>query len=182
MRVDGISPLSLLILLHYLYSDEVLAIWDRRINLALAGDRRGLSINANAIKSDLQTLARALDLHALETVLQAPVKRIPASTIPRDLAELSTFVQGDRSEVPESMRPDVLLEFADESVWTHSVVLRCRSAFFAGLFGSQEWTVRRWTPDGALTVDCRHLKWHVMQYVLRFMMCGEDKSMFDVLS
>ena len=181
LKMDGINPLSLLILLHYLYSDEVLAIWDRRINIALAADRQGLPIDASLIKSDLQTLSRALDLPALENVLRAPVRRIPTPTAPRDFAALFNLAQADRPSVTQALRPDVLLEFADRHVWTHSVILRSRSDFFAGMFGSKEWTERRWTAEGVLKVDCRHLKWHVMEYVVMFVVCGEDKGMFDVL-
>jgi hypothetical protein len=182
VKVDGMNPLSILILLHYLYSDEVLAIWDRRINIALAADRQGLAIDASLIRSDLQTLSRALNLPTLENVLQAPVRRIPAPTVPRDFAALFTLVQADRPSIPAALRPNVLLEFADQPIWTHSVILRSRSAFFAGMFGSKEWTERRWSPEGVLKVDCTHLKWHIMEYVVKFAVCGEDKGMFEVLA
>ncbi|KAF6760676.1 hypothetical protein DFP72DRAFT_1091851 [Ephemerocybe angulata] len=182
VKVAGITPLTLLVLLHYLYSDEVLAIWDRRINVGLARDCEGLKVDVGRVKSELQMLARALVLPALQVVLEAPVKRVPAPTLPRDLGALFDLVQVEELGVSEALKPDVVLEFMDRDVWTHSTILRCRSAFFSGLFGSREWTERRWTPEGVLRLDFKHLRWHVMQYVLRFMVCGEDREMFDVLT
>jgi hypothetical protein len=180
-----VNPLSVLVLLHYLYSDEVLAIWDRRVNVGLAGERLGIKVDAGLIKSDLQTLARVLDLQSLQVVLQAPVKRVPSSSLSQHFGQLFDVAQQQDStsdgQVPEALRPDVVLEFKDKDVWTHSTILRCRSAFFAGMFGSDEWTMRRWSVEGVLRVELKHLRWHVMQYVMRFMVCGEDKEMFEVL-
>lgn len=181
VKVAGITPLTLLILLHYLYSDEVLAIWDRRLNVALANDRTGLNVDVSMIKTELQMLARVLDLPAMVAVLPAPVKRLPAPTFPRHMDALFTRIQDSRTSVPEALRPDILLQFSDKDVWAHSIISRCRSPFFAALFGSEEWTARRWNSEGVLKVDFKHLKWHVMQFVLRFMLCGEDQEMFEVL-
>lgn len=186
LEVKGANPLSVLILLHYLYSDEVLAIWDRRVNVALAGDWLGIKIDAGLVKSDLQTLARVLDLQPLQVVLQAPVKRAPMASLPQHFAQLFDLAQqledsASDVQVPETLRPDIVLVLKDRSVWTHSTVLRCRSAFFAGMLGSPEWTERRWSPEGVLRVDFGHLRWHIMQYVMRFVVCGEDKEMFEVL-
>ncbi|KAJ2916728.1 hypothetical protein MD484_g3726, partial [Candolleomyces efflorescens] len=184
LSVKGVNPLSVLVLLHYLYSDEVLAIWDRRINVGLAGERLGIKVDAGLVKSDLQTLARVLDLVPLQGVLQAPVKRIPAPSLAQHFGQLFDLAQPSSSSdghIMQALRPDVVLEFKDRDVWTHSAILRCRSAFFEGMFGSEEWTVRRWSADGVLRVELKHLGWHVMQYVMRFMVCGEDKEMFEVL-
>ncbi|KAJ2921453.1 hypothetical protein H1R20_g15641, partial [Candolleomyces eurysporus] len=191
LSVKGVNPLSVLVLVHYLYSDEVLAIWDRRINVALATYRLGIKVDAGLVKSDLQTLAGVLDLQPLQVVLQAPVKRVPSSSLPQHFGQLFEVAQNEEQQqdssssdarAPEALRPDVVLEFKDRNVWTHSTILRCRSAFFAGMFGSEEWTERRWSAEGVLRVEFRHLRWHVMQYVMRFMVCGEDREIFEVLA
>ena len=187
LEFNGINTLSLLILLHYLYSDEVLTIWDRRIITSLGSHRLGMKFDANMVKTDLQRLSEVLDLPALQTALQAPVKRPTVSTLPQHLTSVFERVQPQtgsetkQANVPEALRPDVVLEFTDKEVWTHSTILRCRSSFFEGLFASDVWTMKRWGDDGVLRLNFRHLNWHVMQYVMRFLVCGADREMFEVL-
>jgi hypothetical protein len=77
--------------------------------------------------------------------------------------------------------PDVVLELADKDAYCHSVILRARSPIFASFFGLEDWTMKRWNADGMIRVNMRHLNWHVMQFVLRFMCCGDGIEMFDTL-
>ncbi|KAH6915615.1 hypothetical protein BKA70DRAFT_1178804 [Coprinopsis sp. MPI-PUGE-AT-0042] len=180
LTISGIHPLSLLILLHYLYSDEVLAIWDRRIFVALMQQTSTLKGDVTEIKADLVALADALGLKQLEEVLQAPVKRAPRPTLSADLATLLSLSQ-DEKQRPPAFAPDVVLELKDWEVRTHSVILRVRSEYFASLFGEEVWTRKRWGADGVLRVDLKHLRWHVMEYVLNFLLCGRDAEIFEVL-
>ena len=76
---------------------------------------------------------------------------------------------------------DVVLRLADRDVRSHSFVLRARSLFFECFFADEEWTRDRWESDGTLRVDLCHLEWRAMQYVLRFMCCGEEAEMFERL-
>jgi len=76
---------------------------------------------------------------------------------------------------------DVMLRLADRDVRSHSFVLRARSLYFECFFSDEEWTRDRWESDGILCVDLCHLEWRAMQYVLRFMCCGEEAEMFERL-
>lgn len=180
LTITGIQPLSLLILLHYLYSDEVLAIWDRRISVGLMQQTSNLNVDVAMIKADLVALADALDLKQLSEALQAPVKRAPLPTLSADLTALLSVSQVEEQR-PSGLAPDVVLELKDWEVWTHSVILRARSEYFASLFGEEVWTRKRWGADGVLRIDLKHFRRHTMDYVLTFLLCGKDADIFDVL-
>ncbi|KAG2012110.1 ankyrin repeat domain-containing protein 28 [Coprinopsis cinerea AmutBmut pab1-1] len=182
LAFSGIHPLSLLIILHYLYSDEVLAIWDRRVYSSLTDHALStLKVDVAEIKSDLRTLAATLELPHLSQVLQAPVKRPPAPSLSTDLSALFEKAQGSKQRRSLPCSPDVVLELRDKEVWTYSVILRARSEFFSCLLDEDTWTRKRWGQDGVLRVDLKHMRWHVMEFVLKFLLCGKDKELFDVL-
>ncbi len=163
--VTHFHPMTVLILLDYIYSDRVLAIWDRRLSLP--------QFDCNRIKSELQLLARLLDLSALTKVLYSATKVVPEPTMVKDMSALFLV-----SKHPDA---DVILQFQDQDVYCHSVILRSRTVFFADFFNEEDWTKKRRDARGVITVNMKHLKWHCMQYVLRFMCCGEDIEMFETL-
>ena len=193
LSIDGCHPLTILILFWYIYSDELLAIWDRRVGGAEAVERNlvKLEINPAKVKQELQALAVVLHLPILKTALESPVKRAPLPSIKRDMSKAFELVQQKDSvleAVPSSLSlisspliPDVVLELADKDVYCHSVVLRARSPFFASFFSLEDWTVKRWNAEGMIRINMRHLNWHVMQFVLRFMCCGDGIEMFQTL-
>ncbi|TFY78752.1 hypothetical protein EWM64_g5263 [Hericium alpestre] len=172
--------LAVLILLHYLYSDQLLAIWDNRVvrrvqaPLALGG------LQPAQIVRDLQGLARVLGLSHLDDVLRSATKRVPQPTLVRDMITLFHESQSATSAASD-FGPDVVLQLADREVLTHSVVLRARTTFFASFFDMEEWTEERWSEDGTITLNLAHLRWREMEYVLRFMCCGEEGEMFEKL-
>lgn len=180
----GISPFSLLILLHYLYSDEVLAVWDLRIGSHFEPHFPSLGLSAVQVKADLDALARLLSLPHLTAALQSVGKRAAKPSAGDcfrwlfDQAQLSSSSRRDVSQDP--LAPDVALHLADMTIYMHSAVLYARSAFFAALFSDPDWTVDRRDAAGVVDVDMRHHKWQVMQFVLPFICFGEEK-MFETL-
>ena len=197
LSIDGCHPLTVLIFFWYIYSDELLAIWDRRVGGAEAVEKNlvKLEISPARVKQELQALAAILHLPSLSAALEAPVKRAPSPSMRRDMAKVFELVQHKDEEaqgvlearplhfslIPSPLVPDIVLELADKDVYCHSVVLRARSPFFASFFSSEDWTVKRWNADGMIRVNMRHLNWHVMQSVLRFMCCGDGIEMFRTL-
>lgn len=180
IEFNGCHPLSVLIFLHFIYSDDLLAIWDRRVFFTLEQRLHSLRIKPPDIKSELLALARILDLHFLVQALEPPVKRIPAPSMACAVTDLFNAVQRPISK-RSILAHDVVLQLADKDVLCHSVILRARSAFFADFFDGDDWTAKRWDAHGVVTIDMKHLKWHVMEYVLWFMCCGGDKEIFDTL-
>ncbi|PPR01555.1 hypothetical protein CVT24_005881 [Panaeolus cyanescens] len=182
LQVKGCHPLTMLIFLRYLYSDELIAVWDRRIGSAPMVDTQLAihGIGSNRIKEELQHLASMFELPALTYALEPPVKREPAPTMTEDLHWLFNGAQSSQSRkgLPAALQPDVIIQLKDKDVYTHSVVLRARSPLLADFFQLEDWTIKRWTAHNTVSLDLRHLKWHPMQFVIEFLCCGGDEDMF----
>jgi hypothetical protein len=178
--IDGCRPMAAILLMTYLYSDDVPAIWDRRVALVVESDLTELGVRPGEVKRDLHQLARLLDLPRLHEALEPLAKRVPVPSLQRDMNTLYHAVGSPSSAgLPD---PDVVLKLADREVKAHSLVLRARSPLFAAFFDDDDWTSRRWTPKGTITVSLSHLPWRSMEYVLRYLCCGEEDAMFDDLA
>ena len=173
--------MSVLIVLTFLYSDELLAIWDRRIATILEDRLEVFKIDPGRIKTDLRALAEVLDLPTLSFALKSPSKRPPQPSLGISMQELFQSVQNPGQLDPSlsALAPDVALQLADRDVFCHSAILRARSLFFASFFDEEVWTLRRRTGN-MLTVDMKHLDWQVMEYVLSFI-CWGAEDLFDTL-
>ncbi|KAJ7864863.1 hypothetical protein B0H14DRAFT_2735954 [Mycena olivaceomarginata] len=172
LDIKGCEPLTVLILLEYLYSDDLLAIWDRRLGSALERELTTHGINPGQVKLQLQGLAGLLELPLLKEALQSSSKRVPAPSLVRDMDRLSRAVQpGPSTTTP--IAADVVLHLADRDVYCHSVILRARVSRRLDC----EAVGRRWDHQG----QSQHLRWHVMEYVLRHMLCGGDAEIFENL-
>ena len=184
LHFTGITPLSLLILLHYLYADEVLAVWDCRIGSLFEPQFSSLGMSAVQVKADLATLAHLLCLPHLTSALQSVGKRVAKLSAGGDFQWLFDQAQllgsSQRNVREDPLAPDVALHFADKTVYTYSTVLRARSAFFAAFFSDPDWTVERRDDAGVVDVDMGHHKWQVMKFVLPFVCFGEE-TMFEAL-
>ena len=180
LTITGCHPISVLILLYYLYSDEVLAVWDPRVPQDVVDRMRVYGkVNPHQVQSELKDLAKILDLPLFVQSLQVVSKLTPEQSLVRDFARAFAAMQDQ--VMREIHKPDVVLELADKTVYCHSGVLRARSEFFAALFGDEDWTRKRWTPEGTIVVDLRHMNWRPAEFVLRFLCAGEDGEMFDSL-
>ena len=180
LSVSNAHPLAILILLHYLYSDELLAVWDRRIGRAVHTYSAALGADTAQVRADLQALALLLELPTLSQALAAPVRRTLPPTMAGDMEALF-----DRAQTPAraygAVPPDTVLQFADRDIYTHSVVLRARSPLFASFFDLEDWSAKRWDADGKVRINMKHLTVHVMGFVVRFMCCGADEELFRCL-
>ena len=178
--IPGCHTLTILIFLTYLYSDELLAVWDPRIKMPLQKECLQLKVKPDQVKAELQALARMLELPLLGEALELSIKRVPMSSVARDIGKLWLDAQYcENSESP--LAPDVLLQLADREVWCHSLLLRTRLDLFSSFFGEEDWIVSRRNDDGVVKLNFRHLKWDAMQYVLRFVFCGEEEELFERL-
>lgn len=180
LSVTGCHAISVLILLYYLYSDEVLAVWDPRIPRDVVDKMQVYGkVNSHEVGSELKVLARLLELPLFATSLQAAVKLAPERSIVKDFSCAFAAVQDPVGQ--EVNKPDVALELTDRTIHCHSALLRARSEYFGAFFGDADWTRNRWTPEGVIVVYLKHMKWSSMEFVLRFLCAGEDAEMFDSL-
>ncbi|KAG1733731.1 hypothetical protein EDB19DRAFT_2001024 [Suillus lakei] len=185
IQIIGCHPFTVLIFLRYLYSDQLLAIWDLRIGTPFASQFQTLAVKPVAIKAELQLLARILDLQLLSKALQSPGKRVPTPSQAEDFRTLYERTQSTgrlrKNTKEDLLAPDVALHLADQViVWCHSVVLQARCQFFASFFGDSAWTFKRRDKSGIIDIDLEHLEWQVMQYVVRWM-CYGDENLFESL-
>ncbi|KAJ7766843.1 hypothetical protein B0H16DRAFT_1522600 [Mycena metata] len=185
LDIKGCAPITVLVLLEYLYSDDLLAIWDRRLGSALQHELHTYKIKPAQVKLELQALARVLELPLLGQALESPAKRVPLPSMVRDMEQLFLAVQpgaNAKSDAAKSpLAPDVVLQLADREVYCHSAILRARCPIFTSFFDEGDWTAKRWDANGMIKINLRHMRWHVMEYVLKYMCCGGDAEIFGKL-
>ncbi|QRW02520.1 The BTB (BR-C, ttk and bab)/POZ (Pox virus and Zinc finger) domain [Ceratobasidium sp. AG-Ba] len=176
VSISGCHPLSVLVLLNYLYTDNICAIWDRRVHIPVSSGLEKIGANPMVIRADMQKLAKVLGLGALARATETIGKRTPVPTLDSDFTAVFNLAQTPSQSI---VQHDISLELADRSVLCHSVILRSRSPFFAAFFDEPEWTLRRWDEGGVISVDLKHLEWKAMRYVVRYMCCGAGVELFD---
>ena len=180
LSITGSHAISVLILLYYLYSDEVLAVWDPRVTRDIVDRMRVYGkINPHNIRSELRVLAKILELPLFEASLRVVTKLAPEQSTVKDFSYAFAAMQDPARRA--AYKPDVVLELADKRIYCHSTVLRARSEFFAAFFDDEDWVRNRWTPEGIIVVDLKHMRWRPMEFVLRFLCAGGDAEMFDSL-
>ncbi|KAG5358976.1 BTB/POZ domain-containing protein 1 [Yarrowia sp. E02] len=150
------SLLTLVILHHYLYNDNVLSVW------TLGG---GSSIPRQYVeaKNELLALAKEFELSSLvsklsfgETVDQLPI----------DMAKLCSSEQGDMA----------IMVDGGETLHAHRFILTQQSEFF------QSCLSQRWADDSKDVVDLCHLPAASVRLCLRFMYTHNLESLFDQTS
>ncbi|GAA5888090.1 hypothetical protein JCM5296_005430 [Sporobolomyces johnsonii] len=172
------SDVAALLLVHYLYSDDLPAVWDSRIGMPLqAALPAGTKLEVGVVKTELRQLAQSLELHALSQALERQVKTTPAPTLAANLSDLlhRSFSQKD---LAAPLQPDVVLDLADRSVPCHAAILRARCPFFATFFDDHEWTSTR-REGGTVRIDLRHVGWDVMRLVLEHVYRDAGMSLFQ---
>ncbi|KAK4048797.1 hypothetical protein OIV83_004563 [Microbotryomycetes sp. JL201] len=172
------QPLVALLLMHYLYSDDLPALWDARVGTQVQHLLGGSMVGT--IKNELRQIAYDLGLSALHDALENQTKTTPRPLLPQQLGSL--LQQGISCATPKNAsQPDVLLKLADREVWCHSAVLRARCSFFEAFYEDPDWTVLRIFEgdDDTVTVDLSHISWDVMSLVLEHIYRGAGMSLFQ---
>lgn len=175
--------LTVLLLLQYLYSDDLPAVWDPRVGREIQD--RSLSsrtVNLASVRSELRVLAETLELGALSSILQLSSKTSPTPLLMTDLShtfEAAQAILHSPSPSASPLRPDVIIELADRTVGGHESILRSRSPFFSALFDESEWTRSRRDEAGNITVNLRHLRWSTMRPVFRYLYEDVGAELFD---
>ena len=178
LQITKASPLAILIILTFLYSNNIITVWDHRIATAVAPyAQRQLKLSRKwdigKTRNEVVGLARMLELRDVLSALERPVKIVLSSQtgIVKDLMkafdivnplvqekrdhdkeECAASVEGEGAQaevcIPAALRPDVVFEIEDREVHTHSVILRARSELFKSFFDEPDWTRKRWVKTG----------------------------------
>lgn len=172
------QALTALLLMHYLYSDDLPSIWDTRVGQRLRDTLpSSVKIDFAKVKEELVELSTTLELPALRRSLVYHVKTSPEPVLTQILGQV--FHSAASPHLPP---PDVVLVLADREVLCHSVVLRARCAFFETFFEDPDWSLqRREAGTGRMRFDLQHLSRDVMALVLEHVYKDAGVEMFDLL-
>lgn len=163
---QGIDFISLLNLVVFLYTDDVLDVWR---------DVRHHSVNAyryRQVRTEVMRIATHLDIRALERA--ARVMGEPSRTLHYDMERAlydPTFFDSG----------DVTIRLKDAIIRAHSQVVCQRCPFFDALFHGRSggrWLDSRRQED-AITVDLRDMDSHVFGFVLRHLYADTEDELFE---
>ncbi|KAJ4479374.1 hypothetical protein J3R30DRAFT_3702623 [Lentinula aciculospora] len=184
-------PLTVLILMHYVYTDGLICIWDRRVSTGVpsTSSMEALRVTpalAMQIKSELQALAEMLVLPEMQKAMESVVKRPVTETLQANLAAAWTLYNSSSpssSFLPSSgLDPNIVLQLAEGREYlAHSTILRARSVYFEDFLSEDDWTRNRKANGELLRIDLRHMKSDVMEYVMKWLCCGQTKGLFGSL-
>lgn len=177
--VQACHPLVILLLLQYIYSDDISAIWDSRVARSVQAKYADLKIPHADVKTDLKAIADILGLKPLSFVLDSAGKTpIPTRTLPSDLQAFFA-----RTHALASEATDITLVLADDKeVHCSSIILRSRCPFFEAMFADREWTAdRQEGKEGRVVVQMTHVKWRPMKLVFKYLHEGREDDLFDYL-
>ena len=167
------SHISVLLLLHYLYGDNILAVYDARLLHKLQATFPTIGINISAIKKELQGLASKLKLPFLAQTLESYGKTFTQPSLSEDIGRL----------LDHDVSADVVLETERRAFSCHSVLLRSRCPFFEAMLGDPEWYASRLHSDKAerkvVKIDMRHIRDDILYIVLRHMYCDDATPVFE---
>jgi hypothetical protein len=175
----GCHPVSVLLLLIYLYTDEVIAIWDSRISFVLRGS--GLAISPRQVHKEIQDISALLQLSELETAVRSSSIQYPQPTLSSDMRGIYEILCRDISDPPPKHFYDVKLTFEDRPFYCASCVLQARSPYFAAFFGDQVWTTSRTNPAGFVEILLTHMKWRSAKLAFAHIYYGAQEELFDIV-
>ncbi|KAJ9118635.1 hypothetical protein QFC22_003855 [Naganishia vaughanmartiniae] len=174
------SFLTVLLFLQYVYSDELVAIWDGRIQSRLQAGFGNMSyVEATTVKRELIELAESMQLDHL----RGPLASTGKVTIPPTLSSTwgSFFISSQTIGTAAHRQCDAVLKLADRKVYVSSLLLRARCPTFDAMFEDAEFTEHRRNEDGHghIVIDLSNLKWRSLKLVLRWLHDGNDAEIFD---
>ncbi|KAH8916601.1 hypothetical protein BT69DRAFT_1340037 [Atractiella rhizophila] len=166
------SSLSILLLIYYLYTDQVAAIWDYGILKQLQARNSATVVDYNIIRLELQKISKLLQLPQLELAASAPYLR----TIQRTISSNFNCLFRDRTIAPA----DCVLKLKDGDIDVHEEVMKARCGFFALLLGDGVWTkARREGRKDKILIDVGHVSMELANLILRHIYVGEGEQIFD---
>jgi inhibitor of Bruton tyrosine kinase len=181
VNFTGCSPLALLCLILYLYTDDVIPVWDRRLSPLFQSCKH--FINAQRVWEELHSLAQLLQLPALEFVVQLTTIRQRQPTLTRDLQRVyETLCRfNSASPLPPDVMCDVKLHFEDRVLYCSSCVLQARSHYFAVFFKDDTWTRHRKSVNGFIEIFLPHMRWCFGKVAFAHIYYGAQEELFEAV-
>lgn len=173
VHLPGLSLVSALVLVHYLYTDDLLPVWTAQMHVVLQPLCRSVGVSMERVRPELLACATLLDLAAVRTSLEHGLLRAPPSTMRTQCLHVFERIRPGASlaDVPGA---DALLHLADADVPCHTLFLR-RSPMLQALCA--------WRQDcgehGPIEIAMPHWSWRVMRLGLAFLYTDAGTSIFD---
>lgn len=169
LKISGIQPLTVLLLLEFFYTDTIPILDTFSFNKAVQ------------IRREFDQLATVLSINDLFVTGDTNITvRVP--TLGQHLWAMFNVCQNDDgSSTNRTIGPDVFIVLLDRQVACHSTILRCRCLFFTYFFEEDAWTTNRWTHDRTITINMEHMEWRGFFYVMKWIYSGEEDALFDNL-
>lgn len=179
VELGACSEITALLLVHYLYTDQLPAIWDSRVSSRLRDRNPTVQVDVENVKLELQQLARRLRLQELTVSLNYHIRTPPTPTLVPHLRHLLS--QPTSLTNSSSIRhADLVLVLADHEVICHSVILRARCSIFETFYEDGDWTRNR-RGAGLLRFDLQHWRWDVMRLVIEHIYFDAGVELFDTI-
>ncbi|KAL4788333.1 regulator of chromosome condensation 1/beta-lactamase-inhibitor protein II [Aspergillus varians] len=162
---QGIDALSVLNLAFFLYTDNVLDVWQHA--------RHSPENRYRQVRTEVMRIATHLDLPALERAAVLMIR--PPKSIKTDFAKAfndSAFFENG----------DVVIELNGDQMTAHSQILCQRCPFFHALFYGRSgggWLSSRRKTQDKVHVDLKHIDRPIFELVLRYMYTDTDDRLFD---
>ncbi|KIX03786.1 uncharacterized protein Z518_07339 [Rhinocladiella mackenziei CBS 650.93] len=168
----GADFLTLLNLIFYLYTDNVVDVWHDTSRAS------GSAARYRSVRIELMKIAAHLELRQLEQAVRTMIDPVRSLTTDMERAVVDVDFFSDA---------DVIIELADGvEVPAHSVVLCTRCPFFDSLFngraGGRWMASRRGTAEDeseAVRVDLKHIDERTFGMLLRHLYADTGEELFD---
>lgn len=168
IRLQGVDFLTVLNLVFFLYTDNILDVWHQTRSSPESAFRY------RQVRTEVMRIATYLGLLTLERAARLMIE--PAKSLKSDMSQAV-----DDPLFFESA--DVVVQLNGESVKVHSQVVCQRCPFFYALFhglSRGRWlSSRRTDPSDVVYVDLKHIDRTIFDFVLRYMYADTEEQLFD---
>lgn len=172
MQLNGADFLTMINLVLYMYTDQVLDVWRYTSKFVYLAPRY------RQVRIEVMRLANALDLKQLEKAVR--IMDDPAASMREDF-EVAFHDSDLFSDA------DIIIDLAEgEERYAHSVILRSRCPFFEGFFNGHTggmWMANRIRDNeegqSIVHIDLTHIDTNVFELVLRHIYADTSEELFD---
>lgn len=120
LTLPPMQNMTAFLLLHYIYTDNLPALFDGRVFRKIHALHPRLALQASDIKAELLSIATLLQMHSLVESLKAFGKVSPEPSLLNDVRKLQR----------DSIAPDVVLQSEKKPFFCHASILRATCPFF----------------------------------------------------
>lgn len=168
IKFQGIDFLTILNLIFFVYTDNVLDVWHQA---KLSPEN---AYRYRQVRTEVMRIAAHLALPSLERAARLMIE--PAKCLKTDMSRAIRDPRFFESA-------DVVVQLSDDTAKVHSDIVCQRCPFFEALFhglsGGKWVSARRTNPSEPVHVDLGHINRRVFDFVLQYMYADSEEEQFD---